>query len=178
MTDLDLFLDQYKDDILKQVKYLNTRSWVTTESDVIQKEHDMQFIILKSLINRIVFFLENGGRARIEEDTNVKVFIVKVEEIIQSYPYLVSEYLRLNDWTLLENVNDAQTNEITFQSKLMDNSMYIKKTLKEMNIHSEMDGLAIEIQGDDKIPFIMRHKAMEMYQSIPKFLEQRKIKLD
>lgn len=167
MSEAEIFLDQFEEDILKQVKYLKAKPWHEKK-----EEHPTQFQITNSLLNRLQYFLDNGGR-EILELKSVRNFVDSVAEGIAQYPNNVTKYLKdpKNSWSKGED-EDVRQKELAFQDTLMGNSISVKTQLVKLNVSNEIKSLVVPIEGDKTLPFLMRDRLKKEFPQIQKFIDQ------
>jgi len=173
LSDADIFLENYKEEIEKQVTFLDERAWHTDTEDVVAA-HSVQFLITSSLVNRIEYFFTVGGRDIMGRRSTVREFILDTAEAISMYPENVKRYISDNDWREIQSF-DEQEEELKFQDMLMTNAIRIHKSLQELNIENKIVSLNIPIRGDRNAPFLMRHILDAAFPQIKQYMDQQQL---
>jgi hypothetical protein len=175
-SDIDIFLETYEDEIMKQCTYIASNVWSRHKNP--KREHQIQFSLIQSMVNRLLYFLDSlGGREEMEVDYKIKDFVHHVGDVIANYPDVVKNYMQQpeNDWTKIED-EEIQRNEIEFQDKLMGYSLEIAQKLQKLNIYNRVTDYTLPIEGDKTLPFVFETKARENFPIIERY--ERSIALE
>lgn len=184
MSEAEVFLQQFEGELLRQAEYLIKQPFHSVSKKNRKGEHSTQFQITKSLLLRLEYFLENGGRELLSQ-SKIRNFVDKVAEAISVYPASVSGYLAdvENDWSRVADefddedevdISHIKNKELEFQSDLMGNSVKVKTDLAVLNINNNVDNLIIPIEGDKVLPFIMRRRLIEIFPMIETYMNEHK----
>lgn len=197
-TDVETYIETYKDDMEKELRYVTKKDWSIIENiSERSKEEKRQRLITDRNVDKLKHFAGISNEDR--RYKKVKSFIELLKKFPDIYIRRYQKCSELFDWTeyedsierlvqdgLLEGLKEKDEmqadleslieNEIDFQSKALEVVSRIRLTVNKLNLDEENKSIDVPIHSDIPAPFLLRKKLEKEFPKLKEFLNAKKEK--